>query len=75
MALILVFGRSDILFKKFNYNNAKIYTIKPDHLSTTLIRCLHLLTDEEILLTFNERDVVYKHLEFLNKFLEDKKNE
>lgn len=62
------------MFKKFNYDTDKIYSIKPAYLSSEFMRLLHLLTDEDILLTFQERDKLYKHINFIIDFLEDKKN-
>lgn len=73
MALVVIFGKKvEIMFKKINYDTDKIYNIKPSNLSSTFIRLLHLLTDEDILLTFKERDELYKHMNFIIKFLEAK---
>ena len=61
------------MFKKINFDSERIYNIRPNHLSSDFIKLLHLLSDEEILLTFNEREVLYNLITKLIKFLEDKK--
>ena len=75
MVLVVNFGKEiNPMIKKNKYNSEKIYSIKPHTTSSSFIYLLHLLTDENIMLTFEERDKLYKLIYTLIDFLEDKKN-
>lgn len=61
------------MFFKNHFDSERIYSIRPNHLSADFIHLLNLLTDEDILLTFNEREELYKSINKIIKFLEKKK--
>jgi hypothetical protein len=62
-------------FKKNNLDSERIYSIRPNNLSKDFTYLLHLLSDDDILLTFNERDELYEHINFIINFLEEKKEQ
>lgn len=60
-------------FKKNRLDSNRIYSVQPSNISQRFIYLLHILTDEDIYLTFNERDLLYEYIESIIKLLEEKK--
>ena len=59
------------MFFKKDINSQKVFTLKPDIISTNFIKLINLLTDTEIYLTFKQRDEVYKLICKLINMLEE----